>query len=114
MAMFFYFKNKAMKLVKICGFQNRNHNRTPIRFCRYLANPSETNPYTQESYQYATAKQKSQPFIIKILRLDFTWYKMMSASNSTTIKNFQFANSISPYRLGSHDHYNLLTGLMSS
>ena len=52
-------------------------------------NPSETNPYSQEPCQHATAKQKLQATTV-ILRLGFTYYKMMNAPNSTTISNFQF------------------------
>ena len=53
-------------------------------------NPSETNPYPQEPCQHATAKQKSHQSTTVTLRLDFTYYKMMNAPNSTTISNFQF------------------------
>ena len=53
-------------------------------------NPSETNPYPQEPCQHATAKQKYQQSTTVILRLDFTYYKMMNAPNSTTVSNFQF------------------------
>ena len=51
-------------------------------------NPSETNPYPQEPCQHATAKQKLHQTTTVILRLDFTYYKMMNAPNSTTISNF--------------------------
>ena len=53
-------------------------------------NPSETNPYPQKPNQHATAKQKSQQSKIVILQLDFSYYKMTNAPNSTTISNFQF------------------------
>ena len=53
-------------------------------------NPSETNLYPQEPYQHVTAKQKLHQATTVILRLDFTYYKMMNAPNSTTISNFQF------------------------
>ena len=42
-------------------------------------NPSETNLYPQEPCQHATAKQKLHQATTVILRLDFTYYKMMNA-----------------------------------
>ena len=42
-------------------------------------NPSETNLYPQEPYQHVTAKQKLHQATTVILRLDFTYYKMMNA-----------------------------------
>ena len=53
-------------------------------------NPPETNPYPQEPCQHVTAKQKLYKSTTVISRLDFTYYKMMNAPNSTTISNFQF------------------------
>ena len=44
----------------------------------------------KEPYQHVTAKQKLHQATTLILRLDFTYYKMMNAPNSTTISNFQF------------------------
>ena len=53
-------------------------------------NPCETNPKPQEPCQHVIAKQKSHQSTTVILRLDFTYYEMMNAPNSTTISNFQF------------------------
>ena len=53
-------------------------------------NPSKTNPYPQEFCQQVIAKQKSHQSTTVIMRLDFTYYKMMNVPNSTIISNFQF------------------------
>ena len=53
-------------------------------------NPSEISAYPQESCQHAIANQKFHRSTTVILRLDFTYYKMMNVPNSTMISNFQF------------------------
>ena len=72
-------------------------------------NPFETCPYPQESCQHATAKQKLHQSTTVTLRLDFIYYKMMNAPNSTTIQQFSIsAKARTPFHLANRSYVVIL------
>ena len=72
-------------------------------------NSFETSPYPQESCQHATAKQKFHQSTTVALRLDFIYYKMMNAPNSTTIQQFSIsAKARTPFHLANWSYVVIL------
>ena len=75
-----------------CRYVGRTSQRLHDRIAQHIPKSirNKSTVYPQEPCQHATAKQKLHQATTVILRLDFTYYKMMNAPNSTTISNFQF------------------------
>ena len=72
-----------------CRYVGRTSQRLHDRIAQHIPKSIRNKSIPQEPCQHATAKQKLHQATTVILRLDFTYYKMMNAPNSTTISNFQ-------------------------
>ena len=82
-----------------CRYMSRTSQRLHDRIAQRIPKSIRNKSIPQKPCQHVIAKQKSHQSTRVILRLDFTYYKMMNKPNSTTISNFQFQLKRTPFHL---------------
>ena len=73
-----------------CRYVGRTSQRFRDRITQHIPKSTRNNSIPLRTLPTRDCKTKISQSTTVILRLDFTYYKMMKAPNSTTISNFQF------------------------